>query len=361
VIVAQGYMGRTTMSCDDGKTWINDRSFDKEGHERICYDKSPVICGVTSCSKMALDGTCYIQKPCDCAHGSGYPKGISIAQSQILSNFGWGNPPVIMRSQDGLTWDSSFHPAGGSPNLVYGAGRYIRYDSTSLISEDGMNWRNGGFANFNGPDQVEVTTRAFEFLDYMGGRFIGMMDGNNIRVTADRGDTWFTPKTIPPDCTYGVGRTERFLTGNGIAVMITDNRKACRSADGGVTWTLHDITTQQTGMMFQHGVFSHGKFLTWGLMNGIGENGSRYSSVDGITWVEARTNGPIWLGPVGVTLAGTLVATNGNGEYAHQTFMRSTDDGLTWIELPLGAFEQSHAIMRYGSGMIPANNLCPAR
>ncbi len=363
VVVAQGYMGRTTISCDDGQTWIADRSFDKEGHDIICGDKTPVRCGVTSCTKMGGDGTCYVQPNCDCAHESGYPKGVVVAQNQILSNFGWGWPAVLMRSQDGMTWDSSYRPVSGSPNLVFGAGTYLRLGAPSIISEDGINWRTGGYEGLNGPGaEPQATTRAFEFLDYKDGRFIGIFDGNNIRLTADRGQTWTAPATVPAGCTDGIGYVERFLTGNGIAVIITSNRQACRSVDGGNTWTLHEITAEKaTGMFFQFGIFANGKFMTWGLMNGIGENGTRYSSADGATWDEVRTNGPIWVGAVGVTPTGTLVATNLNGGYENQAFYRSTDDGLTWNALPAGAFVQSQPILRFGAGTIQPNTLCPGR
>src|SRR5262245_50601353 len=51
IIVAQGLVGRTTISCDDGLTWIANRSFDQEGSDLLCGNKTPVRC-ITGWAKV---------------------------------------------------------------------------------------------------------------------------------------------------------------------------------------------------------------------------------------------------------------------------------------------------------------------
>ena len=67
MFVAQGQAGRTIISCDDGRTWVADRSDEAWGY---CSDH-------------------------DCDHGPGAGHGIT-----------WGAPGALKRSRDGVTWES---------------------------------------------------------------------------------------------------------------------------------------------------------------------------------------------------------------------------------------------------------------
>jgi hypothetical protein len=87
--------------------------------------------------------------------------------------------------------------------------------------------------------------------------------------------------------------------------------------------------------------------------------GVRYSSPDGITWTATPLGAQVFLGAVGKTPKGTLVATSWFWSgYAGQQFMRSEDNGLTWTNAD--SFVKSHMIFTFASGEIPANTLCPA-
>ncbi len=358
IIVAQGFVGRTTISCDDGKTWISNRSFDLEGHDLACFDKTPVRCGETSCKNRVGNG-CFNQTPCDCVHGTGYGKGVAIGQSQILANFGWGYPGTVLRSLDGSFWKESLAvPEALYPNIVFGMDRFILFSAFKpMASDDGLAWKGTQVVDPNGGG------RATTFLDYQGGRFIQASDGNIIRYSSDRGETWKMATSIPTDCTRGIGTSQKIITGNGIAVMISDEtQSACRSADGGNTWTLHRFAnvSAQEGIVFQVGSFANGEFLAWGLIyaanNGAG-NGVRFSSKDGINWIQRPTHGRIWIGSNGVSVKGTLIASNGHG-YEKQALLRSEDNGLTWTEVPTTNFKQSHPFTRFESGYVAPNTLC---
>jgi hypothetical protein len=360
IVVAQGLMGRTTISCDDGKSWIANRSFDLEGSDMVCGDTTPITCGITACKKIAdANGNCYVAEPCDCVHHQGFAKGVVIARERVVATFGWGAPVgMLMTSFDGAKWGDRFRFDDlGSPGVAYGAGRFVHFSMKPNISEDGIQWRAGASAGFNGPGQPWTSTRGFGFHDFGTGRFIGLIDQNLIRVSANAGDSWSSPTAIPDGCT-NQGYATDLLSGNGAAVVITAAGNACRSVDGGNTWSLHPITTGTLAAV--GGTFAGGEFLVWtGLSNGTPSR--RYSSTDGKVWTMTPMQSSIvWLGPVAVTPKGTLISTNGLwAQYEGQVFMRSTDNGLTWEALPPSNYVKSHGIHRFASGFVKRSSVCP--
>jgi len=63
---------------------------------------------------------------------------------------------------------------------------------------------------------------------------------------------------------------------------------------------------------------------------------------------------------IGVTPAGTLVASNNGHGYGSQIIYRSTDEGITWNALPASNYVHGHPIWHFFSGYIHANSVCPA-
>jgi len=88
-------------------------------------------------------------------------------------------------------------------------------------------------------------------------------------------------------------------------------------------------------------------------------DGLRFSSPDGMKWTQATFNGPSLGYGIGVTSAGTLLASNGYG-YDPQIIYRSTDEGITWNAIAAGNYVHSHPIWHFFSGYIHANSACPA-
>jgi hypothetical protein len=356
VIVAQGFMGRTTISCDQGKTWINNRSFDLEGGEMMCGDSTPVICGQTACKKKAMDGTCYVENPCECGHEQGWPKGVAIANNAIVANFGWGNPGVTLRSLDGISFGDPFYHKENYIGLAFGFGKFVHFGLDTLYSANGYEWESGPETyRPYGPDGNWITPRVFTYLDYQEGRFVAGIDSGLIRVSKDGGQTWVSATSSPPDCLNGMGNS-RLITGNGIVVHINADGKACRSSDGGMNWTIHDI---KGGNLYVQGggVFANGNFMVWG--SGADGLGVRYHSPDGVNWTATHLANQLYLGAVGVSPEGTLIATGWFwSAYTGQVFLRSTDNGLTWTQAD--RFVQSHMIWSFTSGKMPAGTACPA-
>ena len=321
----------------------------------VCGDRTPVVCGVTSCKVKQPDGTCRTETPCTCQHQVGVPKGIAIAKGQILANFGWGSIGTIMNSTNGAQWVHNFSFDAGYcyPNIAFGQNSFVHFAApTPHVSDDGLTWRNGGSAGFNLPGGGWSTPRAFNFLDNAsGGAFIGVADGDVMRVSTDTGKTWKVPANIPAGCSDGIGSSEQIMTGNSIAVIVNSNGFACRSTDGGMNWSMKRITTEP---LATSRAFNQGLFLVWST------SGNRYSSPDGVNWTSNPVQGGVVPGAIGVSPTGTLVSTNGLwSDYSGQAFIRSTDNGLTWSTLPAANFTKGHIIMRFGSGYINRNALCP--
>ncbi|OQW53311.1 MAG: hypothetical protein A4S09_07925 [Proteobacteria bacterium SG_bin7] len=362
VIVAQGFMGRTTISCDDGVTWINNRSFDLEGSylvtppgqapKAVRCDADGTGKGATACYTLAQNGSYTLSPVCDCGHSSGFGKGVVVANGTIYANFGWGGQGALIGSTDGKVFKEVRHESyAGYSNILYGLGKFVLYDVyDNFTSIDGINWVPA--PNYPGPG-----ARAVAFYDYgNGGRFVAAVDGNVMHVSSD-GINWHS--VVPPaNCTQGIGQAQKIAVGNGIAVMTSwQFGTSCSSSDGGETWKISPIVSGDLlahGMLGQTPGFANGKFLASYFDFNTGQS-YRYSSVDGIKWVADKSNA--FFGPNGVSMKGSLIMTNG-GMYENQFLYRSTDNGITWKQIPTSNYIQGHGFTRFESGYIPANTLC---
>lgn len=85
MFIAAGHGGRTVTSCDDGKTWIANHQYDTAN-----IDHSP-----------------YTEK------GFAYGNGI------FVHLIGWGAPPSVKVSKNGIDWKRFDVPKGGEGGLVF--------------------------------------------------------------------------------------------------------------------------------------------------------------------------------------------------------------------------------------------------
>lgn len=354
IFVAQGMVGRTTISCDDGHTWVADRAWDVEGDPHLCGSASPVSCddeGAT-CSQVWFDGTCSME-PCDCGHSPGFSKGIAYGGGRFVASWGWGWPGAIAASTNGVDWTTTLDndTFGG---LRFGGDRFVAASRAPQVSADGLTWTATAEANFEGADGVTIwSVRRFGFADVDGGRFVAYASGDSSTdtlVSSDGGATFWRPSAIPTDCLgEGPGAYGDILGGNGVIVMVDGDGHSCRSTDGGDTWTSSQITDQRIA---SSGVWTGEEFWFWGW-------GNRYRSTDGAVWTTEPIDADADVGPVARSPDGTLVAVNNVWlGYDAQVFLRSTD-GLTWDTLPPGAFAPSHPIFFIAHGLAEASDACP--
>ena len=319
VFLAQGHYGRTTISCDDGKTWIQDKSQD-----------DAVLC---------------FQNDVDCDHNAHAGRGVAWGDGEVVMTWGWGAPGTLVRSEDAATFTPVLEQTPTFADVAYGNGRFVANNSPTKISDDGgLTWQDGGELN------IDMNTRAIEFIPQAGGRFIvtGESGENRAIVHSPDGVTWTAAADRPPECgshVIGIGH------GDGVTLIVSGKGHVCRSTDAGVTWT----QVQVSDSFSSPPVWTGSEFFVY-------QGGQLHRSATGETWqTEALTPNSTSIGAVVRSPEGTFVAANDGWQqwYDKQRFFRSTD-GKTWEQLPEGAFVGSHPINFMAHGRVPAGAGCPA-
>ncbi|MDI1435907.1 hypothetical protein [Polyangium sorediatum] len=340
IFVAQGMVGRTVVSCDDGMTWVGNRSDD---------DTYP----------------CFSSIEFDCDHRPGAGRGITYGNGFFVATFGWGEPGSIRRSKNGVDWETVLEGKTFA-GIVYGSDVFLAGERPPQVADAfGGAWAPGGDV-----DSEVWNVRRTGFAPHDGGRFLlafNSGNGNDINVSKDKGATWARPTTLPAACAGDIQWAGGFAYGNGTIVALGGTGVACRSLDGGDTWTASNIGGEVDARLLWTG----DTFVTWG--RDADYVSQRYTSPDGATWTKTPTEvrkknadgttqtspGPL-VGAVTRSDGGTYVAVNGNwGQwYDQQRFFRSTD-GVTWDELPAGAFPGSHPIQFITHGLGERSVVCP--
>lgn len=321
MFVAVGAKARTTISCDDGLTWVANHS-----------DDDTIRCG---------GGV-------DCDHDDKVGHGIAFGASWFVANFGHGPAGQIRRSADGVTW-TRVDAAKSYQSMMRGATKFVAAGPTPLIStDDGATWTPG-------TRPVILVDGVRQAVTYRG----GVYDGTGFLMVADwpvatystDGTTW-TQRPIPAGC----DALGSLVAGAGTLMLLGSAGLVCRSTDAGATWQTSTVVDQPRTL-----VWTGTTFLILGKL-------TAYRSPDGVAWtsealkrralgVEQAT--PPQFGAVGVSPTGSLVAaTPALVSYEKQRFYRSAD-GATWDELPLSAFTGSHPIKQFAWGMGLTSTACP--
>ena len=303
VFVAQGHAGRTTISCDDGRTWIKNRS-----------DNDSIRC---------FEGI-------DCDHMESAGRGITFGGGYFVATFGWGKPGSIRRSKDGFTWEKTLEGTtfGG---MVYGNEAFVAAARTPQVSLDlGKTWSK--------TTEPTVTVWNVRGAGFGANNVVMVFEDSGkaeLALSNDSGKTWWKPTTLPTTCGQAIQSEGGIVYGKGTLLIVGGNGVACRSTDGGKTFTESKMGGDVTS--FAH--FTGTEFVAWGRT----DKNVMYKSADGATWTVTPTSHSI--GPSARSDGGTFVATNTGwlAWYEKQSFYRSKD-GVTWESLPKTAFTGSHPI-----------------
>jgi len=347
MFVAQGHVGRTLVSCDDGRTWVGDRSFDIEGDPYVCDTVEAVTCWQQGMGCRYLDdGVCQPKADsCDCDHHPGAGTGLAYGNGWFTATWGWGPLGSVRRSQDGIEWEVVLNDTtfGG---LAFGQDRFVLGSRQPRVSlDDGATFRDGGAADLKAPGGATIwNVRALGFAPTQGGRFVlAGQDGadRDVLVSADGAESFSRPTTLPAECADGpLG-----VVGGGDAIVITHGSGlVCFSHDGGTTFA----TSQAGGALESRPVWAGDRFLTWGA-------GHVYASPDGQSWTSTPTvPSDLNVGAVAYSpVTGTLVAVRGGWQvwYDQQRFYRSRD-GVSWSTLDAADAPGGHPIrfMVFGYG-----------
>lgn len=319
VFVAQGHMGRTTISCDGGQSWIQDQSLDD--------------------SVRCFEGL-------DCDHHAGAGRGLAFGNGVWVAAFGWGEPGTVKRSRDGATWETVIDPAPSIADVAFGNGVFLANAIPPQISTDGETW-----AVSPAMDGLNLyNPRAIGFSPDFGGTFtLTGESGSTLDIVTshDGGKTFTHPDTRPPEClSYAQG----VAGGNGIIVGVSGNGFVCTSSDGGKVWAHVPVTTGFSSPPIFTGV----EFWVW-------NDHTLHTSKDGLTWTSKPVSpSSVSIGAVARSPDGVLVASNGGWLtwYEKQQFYRSTD-GVTWEVLDSAKFKGSHPIYFIEHGMVEPSAACP--
>ena len=353
MFVAQGMIGRTTISCDDGHTWVADRAWDQEGDPLVCGSTDPIRCFSGACQFADGDGCQMQAADCDCGHNPGFSKGVVFGDDAFVATWGWGYSGSVRRSVDGVNWQETLGEDVTFGGLAYGAGTFVLSSRDPQHSPDGIVWTAGQEADFHG-DNGEITwsVRRFAFADYDTGRFIATAyPPHSVLVSSDGGQTWWPPSVRPAQCLLDQSEYGGIAYGDGVVVSVGSDGTACRSTDGGDTWELGSVGGDN---ILGHLVFTGDEFAVWA-------PGTRYTSPDGVAWTStATTPEGVWIGPVAHSEAtGTFVAVDRVWSgYEDQTFLRS-EDGIAWEPLGEGAFVGGHPIFHIAFGWGEPSEVCP--
>lgn len=159
-IVVQGHMGRTLMSCDDGQSWIHDRSDDDDAR---CWVKGDPH---------------YVE----CDHHAGAGRGLDYGDGNFFANFGHGAPGTIRRSADGYIWTVVKNLPLSAGAVLYALNRLILFFGQFSLDQ-GATWQ----ASAPPPDLDFANAKKVGTDIYVFGRTKGLA------ISRDGGDTWFTP------------------------------------------------------------------------------------------------------------------------------------------------------------------------
>ena len=310
VLIAQGHVGRTMMSCDDGQTWIADRSDD------------PML----RCDAGV-----------DCDHHSGSATGLAATDGHVLMSTGWGTPGTVRRSADGQTWETVLELDFPFASVAVGPSGLLGATPRPWLSSD------AGAAWNQVPDvYLAPPLRASAFMS-SSGRYVLTSEGQGLRVftTDDLGQSFQERAALPSGCLAIV-----IASGNGALVMQHAQGGVCHSSDGGETWS---VVSVDASVGFRALDFVGGRFV-------LLAEGALFESADGAAWASSPTNldAPIWDLVLGHNeQTGTMVAAS--GAYEDQRYFRSLD-GLSWTEV---AGPQSHPLRRFVSVALPSAACAP--
>jgi hypothetical protein len=313
MFVAQGSVERTTISCDDGMTWVGNQSADDSLR---CYSNNNLP---------------------DCDHGETAGRGLAYGGGWFFASFGWGAGGPLKRSRDGVVWETALTP-NQQGTIAFGNGRL--FGSDHYTDDLGVTWHNT-------PGAAAGVTRNVGFIPQAGGHFV--LVGDNGTFVSD--GSGFTRVTTGCGAAFTLGSGA--VASASTTILVNSDGVACRTTDGGTTWK----STSVGGAILSHPIWDGSAFRVWG-------RGKMYRSADGAAWTATNTT-PSTLQIESVAYSpdtGTFVAVRDEWLewYAAQIFYRSLD-GIIWTAIPKANFVGSHRIVDIEFGYGAPSAACPAR
>lgn len=251
-------------------------------------------------------------------HGTFAVYGMAATGGVIGVFSGWGTPGVYIGSDDGVNW-THLNATPAKLGSVWGATGGNGIMLTSADQWRGVTSSGTTFSTWNKHTVKDLLNGGRThhmisgFGDYQGGRFIVIGDNHHVFYSDDQCRTWKHSR-IPE---VAGNRQDVIAFGNGVFLCSYKDHVA-RSADGGVTWTLHEHGLKGWGKCWRGLSFVKGEF--W-MTAKKGSHGRR--SKDGINWTDLPKSTPG--GRFAESETGTIINVD-RGRYD----IKRSVDGLNW-------------------------------
>ena len=309
LFVGIGEEGRTVVSCDDGQSWVADKS-DTEAQ-----------CAGSNCD-----------------HSTTVPTGLAYADGRWFASRGWGFDGAVSYTEDGERWTKLVD--GRWDGLAAGPGLLFVKSATGDLK---LSTNQGN--TFENRPAVPFTAHVRGQVYYLDQKLWMLSDAGEIRISSDAARTWRAPRMLDERCARNFQPNQGGLAYDGAGVLVVmgwDNGVTCRSTDHGETFS---YASSFGAVPTTPILWAEDQFWVW--------TGNRLRrSRDGVTWSNEDTN-VRRLMPVARSDRGTWVAAD--GVYESEQVLRSRD-GLKWDVLPQGSYKRSHRLRRivFGYGKKPS-------
>ncbi len=322
VFMATGHMGRSVISCDQGRSWIRDHSIDDS-----------VRCFGPSSNPQSRD----------CDHSQYAGRGVTESDGYFYINLGWGHAGPMLRTRDNLNFED-VAPGDWGNGIVAVGSRLITSHPPWSVSEDrGHTWIPR--ASSSG-DTWAYDHQKIPFFK-VGGKIFGGHGSQSLIVSSDGGLTW-SDAGRPAGTDFSIrgftAKDQQTFLMVGSSGSNPEHHYAAVTSNGGASWTQVELTSTAPEWGWSSLIYDGDKFMSW-------SNNKVLLSEDGLNWsVEPVrfTGNSIHLGqgkfafdPVSHTFSG-IIGWWGVW-YEGQKAVRSTD-GKTWIVLDADSFRGGHPI-----------------
>ncbi len=320
VYLTAGHAGRSMMSCDDGQTWINNRT-----------DSNAVPDDHSTTSGRAVDS----------AHGYFY------------ALYGWGYNGTLRRSRDGVNWTviQSNNWGGGIAagkdiffRSVEGGGFYTSTDFGTTLTR--INDASIG----NIPDQLDHPS-----ISRVNDKLFAPARNQTLAISYDQGKSW----TLNTQSLLGVTSGSPFAEGNGVIISLAfDHSRGegnmSRSIDNGKTW--QDFKYGDIGGVWSDKiVFDGTDFIVWA-------GGMTWKSKNGLNWIKTKVkidgvDAPSYWGGVMAYNSQTKMFVAITGENAGQKIYRSAD-AISWTSISSTKYKTGNTLFLITLGPMESK-YCP--